>query len=430
MSGELKAPGGPDNTVYAIIALKDDFWNGTALAEYSSGSYANYDIPLSHVGSTYLHMGNFPTGITTSGVYDVFYYIQAGASPAEGDIQIASGTVSWSGTRQTFTETATSNRTALLRTSYQANATINAIIFNGATVWNGTSFETFTSGNFATYLVSTTESGDTGIYTADLPSGITAENLYEVFFILGSTEASPIVGVTSFVYSSTASSAVTLTGTLSGPDLYAQFLRTFKRTDKETEFYDALTDTVQELLRRYQFDEVTTSATFTDTISSLGEWRLDGNANVGLLAGDVVLLDGGNSYPLFKVTPSEFDRRYPNPDYVSSDRGTPQVWTYRGGQVWIGPIPDSVSYTYKIAQSARLNADITATTESVPLSATYRELLKAGCLHRVFESMEAYDKSEYWRGKFEILYNEAETREIRNRATVGFTRSSFCLPGD
>lgn len=41
---------------------------------------------------------------------------------------------------------------------------------------------------------------------------------------------------------------------MTGSELYDYIVRTFKRTDKETEIYEAITDTILDLQVRFGFD--------------------------------------------------------------------------------------------------------------------------------------------------------------------------------
>lgn len=61
--------------------------------------------------------------------------------------------------------------------------TLYCVIHNGsAQIWNGTAFESFTSGNWSNYVNSLTEQTSTGYYKANFPSGIAAGKYTEVFY--------------------------------------------------------------------------------------------------------------------------------------------------------------------------------------------------------------------------------------------------------
>lgn len=101
MAGELRAiTGRPGRTCYFLIFDRtSQVWNGSSFVAYSTGDYANYDIPATEVGTSLgMYKANFPSTIT-AGVYDVVLKEQSGGSPAEGDTLIAvQDALQWSGT--------------------------------------------------------------------------------------------------------------------------------------------------------------------------------------------------------------------------------------------------------------------------------------------------------------------------------------------
>jgi len=99
MANELRAYYNGSATLYAIIRRQTDayVWNGSAFEAWVNGNIATYDIPLTSQGGD-LYSANFPSAITTSGVFYVDYYIQAGGSPATTDYRLPSGdSINWTG---------------------------------------------------------------------------------------------------------------------------------------------------------------------------------------------------------------------------------------------------------------------------------------------------------------------------------------------
>jgi hypothetical protein len=137
-----------------------------------------------------------------------------------------------------------------LRVTYQGSATIYAIIrkISDATVWNGSSFETWADGNIATYDVAlTNQSGD--FYSADFPSAISVGNYRVNYYVqAGGSPAITdlIVGTAADLYwdgSTTGSvSSVTLsTYALTTLEALKRFLR-IADTDSDT----LLTETINQ----------------------------------------------------------------------------------------------------------------------------------------------------------------------------------------
>ena len=89
-------------TLYALIFQKTDdkVWNGTdsQFDTYTDADIDKYDVPLAnHVDSDY-HTVDFPSGITTAGVYRVQIMLQVGGSiDADDDICVAQGEIYWTG---------------------------------------------------------------------------------------------------------------------------------------------------------------------------------------------------------------------------------------------------------------------------------------------------------------------------------------------
>lgn len=435
MASELRAVSGTGGSIYChIIDQEDSFWNGASLESYSSANYSSYAVSLSEVGSTGIYTADFPSALTTPGRYEIIAYRRLGASPVEGtDVKVGTQVVQWSGTESITVGQSAGNLTGSeLRAVTISGKTVYSILMNGnGRVWNGSDqvFEAFNTANYSDYAVTLTEKGSSGIYFGDFPAGITTEDTYEVFHFLiitGSTPAEgsdPVAGTQSVVW--TGSAAVTTSvavGAYAGSDLYNYFVRTFKRTDKETEFYDALTDTINEIVSdpETHFSEMEKEVNL-DGITTLGEFKFSVEPDTGLLIGNVFVIDGQESYELKKLSKPEFDAMYVNPYSSSVNKGYPESWCYFGGYIWIGPVPDSVSYGYRANFSRRLTQAISATTDPVPLS-IYRETLKFGCLFRVFQAEESYDKAQYWEAKYLERKAIDFAREKHNRRTPTITK--------
>lgn len=188
----------------------------------------------------------------------------------------------------------------------------------------------------------------------------------------------------------------------------------FKRTDKDRELYAALTDVVRGLALAFPWQETETDVTTTDTITTLGDYRLDIDPAFGLLISDVVLVNGNVGVPLEKITKDEFDRRYskPNDPYY---RGYPKDYCIFGNQILIGPQPDKTSYSYKMSYSSdSTTAEITSSTSSVPFSLRYRELLKHGVLAELYAGLGEDGEAAKHTSLFEDKKYRAIQREVKN----------------
>jgi hypothetical protein len=77
------------------------YWNTSTLAfqTYASANWTagQYKIALSTDYGVGLFAADFPTQITTKGLYCYSVYLQGGASPATTDLKVAQGAVEWAG---------------------------------------------------------------------------------------------------------------------------------------------------------------------------------------------------------------------------------------------------------------------------------------------------------------------------------------------
>jgi|GEM_PF-2469075 len=298
-----------------------------------------------------------------------------------------------------------------------ADRTVYFLIKNRAGLfWNGTTFETYATANRANYDVAATELGtSSGLYAADFPVLITTGGTYEglAFIQAGGSpaEADLKLGACKVDWTGTASVSGG-TGAMTGSEWRDYVLRRgFKRTDKDTELYEATTDAIQEMRRRFMFDEAETEATTTDTISVLGDFKLTVENDLGLVLG-VVLEDDDTGTPLDRVTKAQFDQLYSSIN-VESDRGYPRHYCLYAGQIYIGPRPDQTSYAYRISYSRRAGT-ITSSTSGVPFTNLYRDVLKDNVLGRLYTDLEEWDKANFHKQAFEDGFLLSTRRERVN----------------
>ena len=297
------------------------------------------------------------------------------------------------------------------------SGTLYARIMNPAgSIWNGTTFETYTAANYANYDIAMTEQGNSGVYVADFPTAITTGGSYE-YFVHKQAGASPAEGDTiintgKVDWSGTASISAS-SAAMTGSDFLAYILRKgFKRTDKNTEVYEAITDAIQVMRRRFSFDEAETEITSTDTLATSGEFKIDIESDMGLLQG-VIMEDDTDAHQLKRLPKAQFDELYPDIN-VTDDQGYPEHYCVFDGQIYVGPIPDATDYVFRLCYSLRAGT-ITSSTVGVPFTDLYREVLADKTLELLYESLEEYDRAGYHAQKFEAGFAEAVKRERKNK---------------
>ena len=308
-----------------------------------------------------------------------------------------------------------------------STGTLDARILNSSgKIWNGTTFETYSSANFSTYLTAMTEQGNSGIYLADFPTGITTGGTYEYFVSRrsGASAAETDTIVTSGKIDWTGTVSITgASGSMIGSDWRDYVLRLgFKRTDKDTELYEATTDSIQKMRRKFMFDEAEAEATTTDTITVLGDFKLTVESDLGLVLG-IILEDSDTGTPLLRIPKWRFDELYPSVN-VDTDKGYPKHYCLYNGQIYIGPIPDSVSYSYRISYSRRAGT-VTSSTAAVPFTNLYRDVLAYDVLFRLYLGLDEPDKASSYKQLFDEGFDEITRRERVNSGSTIWNQEVF-----
>ena len=203
---------------------------------------------------------------------------------------------------------------------------------------------------------------------------------------------------------------------MSGSDFLTYVKRIFKRTDKDTELYDAITDAIAELRRIFNFDEAHVETTSTDTISTIGDFKIDLETDNGLLLG-VTIVDGTNSRTLLKLSKQMFDEYYPNPSATDVNKQKPIHYCVYAGQIQFGPVPDLTTYTYRLIYS-KSGATISAATTSVPFTKHYREPLREGTLAKAWSGLDDSLAQEHL-AKWEFFKSQMKERETVNLQGTG-----------
>ena len=314
-----------------------------------------------------------------------------------------------------------------------ADQTIYVLLQNPAgKFWNTVDLtqDTYATADRAEYDIALTEQGtSSGIYLADFPSAITTAGTY-LYYAYVQSGASPaegdsLVGTGEIDWTGTFAGVADATGTMSGTEFRDYVLRGgFKRTDKDTELYEAATDAVEELRRRFSFSDAHEDMETTDQISTLGDFKLDVEDDFGMVI-DVRIEDDDTATVLTQRSKAQFDALYPDINNTS-DKGYPRDFTISEGQIWIGPIPDQTDYDYRVAYSKR-GGTITSSTTAVPFTNVYRELLRYMVEERLWKLMDQYDRAQYAAGKAEQMFEQARMREEKNHGGVYFaTRYKDC----
>lgn len=309
------------------------------------------------------------------------------------------------------------------------SGTLYARIINSSGLWwNGSSFETYSAVNYANYVIAMTEQGSSTVYVADFPALITTAGTYEVFIHRTTTSAAEgdqVVNTNKIDWTGTSSVDINASDSMTGSEWRDYILRLgFKRTDKDTELYEATTDGIQEMRRRFMFDGAEVETTTTDTITVAGDYHIDVEDDFGLVLG-VILEDTNTGTPLRKISKHEFDLLYPG-IHVDNNNGYPRDYCIYAGQILIGPFPDRVTYVYRVSYSQRAGT-ITSSTTGVPFTNVYRDVLANLVQSKLYLVMEEYDKANLYRQIFETSFELATRKERINSGNAFFVQRGFSL---
>ena len=174
---------------------------------------------------------------------------------------------------------------------------------------------------------------------------------------------------------------------MTGPELLAYIKESFKRTDKDTELYEAITDTIMDMKIKFTPEDFKVVA-YTDGISALGEYYFQLPSNFGYLIGDVKILDGSNSRPLDKISKTTYDQYVANPSFSDITKSMPECFCIYGGQIYLYPVPDSLDYQYELNYTVEDATTVDADSTTVDFSNLYRECLKYGAMSRMYVDLE------------------------------------------
>lgn len=206
---------------------------------------------------------------------------------------------------------------------------------------------------------------------------------------------------------------------MSGAETATYIKRIFKRTDKDTELYEALTDVIMDMKLRFNFDRFKVEA-YSGSIAVAGDYKLEVPSDLGHIIGDVRCLDSTSSTVLVKVSKPRFDELYPNPNATGVATAKPTHWCLFGEQLLFGPVPEDTSYEYEFSYTTEEAETIVSGTAAVPFSDRYRECLRAGVLARLFAGLDDDVKAQKWLAFYENDLSKIVNSERSNSGAPAF----------
>ena len=207
---------------------------------------------------------------------------------------------------------------------------------------------------------------------------------------------------------------------MTGEEVRDYIVRKFKRTDKDTEIYEAITDIVADMRLRIMSDNYSEEA-YIAGIDTLGDYRIAVPTDMGHFIGNISVTETGDdkSYPdLIKISKNRYDELYVKRLLTTvANRGsdTPKHFCIYGQQIFIGPVPDKTTYVYQINFTTEAFTAVTSATTDVPFSTRYRNTIRSGVMRELHNGLENYEESMFWDNLYlnelvKILDNDRENK--------------------
>ena len=192
---------------------------------------------------------------------------------------------------------------------------------------------------------------------------------------------------------------------MTGEELLSYVKRKYKRTDKDTEIYEAATDIIADMRLLFHSEDYKEDTTVT-AIDTLGNYTMNLPDAFGHLIGDVRVVDTDSDAivgDLDKISKQAYDRLYLDTLLAaagSKNTGVPKHFCIYDNKIYVGPVPDSTDYSYTINYTSEDFGTIAAATDPVPFTDNYRNTVRSGILFELHNGMENYEEASYWEAKF------------------------------
>lgn len=209
---------------------------------------------------------------------------------------------------------------------------------------------------------------------------------------------------------------------MNGEEFYQYILNALKRTDKEAEVFEALKDTINDMIMNLPFEEFKNEQ-ITKGIEKQGEYCFGLPVNFSGFITNVTIADESKSSfaPLKKISKQEWDELIPNPQ-DNNITGVPSHYCVFGNRLFIYPVPDKITYDYTVCCGTYLTDTLTRQSEYIPLSDQYRETLKYGVLFRVLADLQDFETAVNYQGLYVKYFEKAEANNNAKSNSVQFVK--------
>lgn len=205
---------------------------------------------------------------------------------------------------------------------------------------------------------------------------------------------------------------------MTGSALYIYILSTFKRTDKSTQVFEAITDTIRDMRLRFQSNDFKAINTAL-IIGTIGNYSVALPSDFGHLIGSVMMKEtvGDREYPpLMKISIERYNDLYGsrfNTNVGNRLTGNPMHFCIFNGNLLVGPPVDRTSYEFRFAYTQEDELDIDTSTDPVPFS-QYRKCLRYGVLKELYLGLENYQEASNWGSLYETELAKIAENDYNN----------------
>jgi hypothetical protein len=220
---------------------------------------------------------------------------------------------------------------------------------------------------------------------------------------------------------------------MDGADFLAYVKQVLKRTDKDTEVYTAIADTIMDMRSRMLSDNFSYTATTPSGTLAVGEYKLSVPSDFGHLVGDISIRDSATDTvynPLKRISKEEYDELYSqNLSSSASNRltGVPLHYCYFGREIWLGPAVDKTTFEFTINYTTEDVPTITGATSEVQFTDQFREVVRAGTLFRIYFELGFTQEASNWASAYEGGIQKIIENDLFNSgsSSVGITYGGF-----
>lgn len=194
---------------------------------------------------------------------------------------------------------------------------------------------------------------------------------------------------------------------MTGAEFATYVKNKFKRTDKDTELFEATTDTIALMRLEFESDEYSQEATVSG-ISTVGEFRMAVPVDFGHIIGKILIKDTADDQqynPLVKLSKQRYDELYHDrilSKVANVNTDVPRHFSIFAGQIYLGPVPDRTTFQYQIGYTTEDAVDVATGTAIVPFTEElrYRNVLRNGVLFELHDGLESFEEAAYYKQTF------------------------------